>query len=125
MLAEIACQDVTDRVQIGAAVMGHDALGVARGARGVAQRNRVPFIVGHFCHEARIALRQRRLIFDFADPFSASEGSVIDVDHERLRPRHQPERLADHAGKLRIDQNDPSAAMVELEGDREGVEGGC
>ena len=39
-------QDVADRIEVGAAVMGHHALGITRGARGVAQRNRVPLVAG-------------------------------------------------------------------------------
>ena len=122
MLAEIARQDVADGVEIGAAVMGDDALGIARGARGVAQRDRVPFVVGQPCDEAGIALRDRRLVFDLADALAAGKGGIVDVDHERFWSVHQRQRFRDHAGKFRIDQDDLRAAMVELEGDRGRIE---
>ena len=44
MLAEIARKDVTDGVQVGTAVVGHHALGIARCSRGVAERDGVPFV---------------------------------------------------------------------------------
>ena len=122
MLAEIAGQDIADGIEIGAAVMGHDALGIARGARGIAQRNRVPFVAGRSCDESRIALRDRRLVFDFADPLAARKRRIVDIDDEGLWALHQRQRFRDHAGKFRIDQNDFRAAMVELEGDRGRIE---
>ena len=122
MLAEIAGEDVADGIEIGAAVMGHDALGIARGARGVAQRDRVPFVAGRSCDEAGVALRDRRFIFDFADALAAGERRIVDVDHERLWALHQRQRFRDHAGKFRIDQDDLGAAMVELERDRGRIE---
>ena len=72
--------------------------------------------------KACIALRQRVLIFDLADPFAAGESRIVDVDDERFWPVHQRQRLRDHAGKFRIDQDDLGAAMIELEGDRGGIE---
>ena len=80
MLAEIAGEDIADGIEIGAAVMGHDALRIARGARGIAQRNRVPFVAGQPCDEAGIACRDRRLVFDFADPLAARKRRVVDID---------------------------------------------
>ena len=122
MLAEIAGEDIADGVEIGAAVMGDDALRIARGARGVAQRDRVPFVAGQPCDEAGIALRDRRLVFDFADPLAAGKGRIVDIDHERFWALHQRQRFGDHAGKFRIDQDDLGAAMVELERDRGRIE---
>jgi len=122
MLAEIAGEDVADGVEVGAAVVGHDALGITRGPRGVAERNGVPFIFRRFCDETLIALRQRVFVFDRADVFSVRESGIVDIDDERFWSRHQLQRLGDHAGKFRIDQDDLRAAMIELEGDRGGIE---
>ena len=118
MLAEIAGEDVADRVEVGAAVMRDDALGIAGGARGVAQRNGFPFVGRQPGFDVGIALGDRRLIFDFANAFSA-EGRVVDVDDKGLRTLHQRQRFRDHARKFRIDHNDLGAAMVELEGNRQ------
>ncbi len=121
MLAEIGRQDVADGVEIGAAVVGHHALGVARGARGIAQRDGVPFVLGRSCGEAFVALRQRVLVFDLADPLSSSKSRIVDIDDKRFWSRHQGQRLRYHAGKFRVDQDDFRAAMIELEGDRGGI----
>ena len=122
MLAEIAGEDVADGVEVGAAVVGNDPLGISGGSRGIAERDGVPFVLRRPCGEPGVALRHGVLVFEFADPLSARESRVIDVDHQRLRTRHQRQRFGDHAGKFRIDQNDLCAAMVELEGDGIGFE---
>ena len=44
MQADVAGQRLADRVQIGAAVMDHDALGMARRAGGVVEADRLPFV---------------------------------------------------------------------------------
>src|SRR5215207_916902 len=97
MLAEAAGEDVADGVEVSAAMMRHHALRVARGARGVAERNGVPFVGRSFWLEARIALGYRRLIFDLADPLAPSEHRIVDVDDIRLWSLHQRQRLSDHA----------------------------
>ena len=122
MLAEIAGEDIADGVEIGAAMMGDDALGIARRARRVAQRDRVPFVAGRDRREVRIALRDGGFIFDLADALAAFERGIVDVDHERLWPAHLRQRIGDHAGKFGIDQNDFCAAMIELERNRGRIE---
>ena len=77
MLAEIAGQDIAHGIEVGAAVMGHDALRVARGPRRIAQRNRVPFIAGPPCDECWIARRDRCLVFEFADPLAAGNARTF------------------------------------------------
>ena len=122
MLAEIAGEDVADGVEIGAAMVGHHALGIAGRSRGVTERDGVPFVRRQPCDKARIALRQRVLIFDLADAFATGKGCIVDIDDERLWPGHQGQRLGDHAGEFRIDQNDFRAAMIELKRDRTGIQ---
>ncbi|MGY3409954.1 hypothetical protein ACVWZV_006067 [Bradyrhizobium sp. GM5.1] len=68
--------------------MGDDPLGISRGARGVAQRDRIPFIARQDRREVRIALRERGLVLDLADAPAAFEGGVVDVDHERFWATH-------------------------------------
>ena len=60
-----------------------------------------------------------------ADALALMKGErpdVIDVDHIRPLALHQSERIRNHAGKFRIDQDDLGAAMVELERDRGRIE---
>ena len=122
MLAEIACEDIADGIEIGAPVMRHHAFGIARGAGRVAQRDRIPLVVGQLFSEAGIALRYRGLVFEFADALSAGIGSIVDVDDIGFWAFHQRQRFRDHAGKFRIDQDNFGAAMVELKRDRGRVE---
>ena len=122
MLAEIAGQDIADGIEIGAAVMGHDALWVARGAGGIAERDRVPFVGRQPCDEAGIALRDGRFVLDLTNPLAARKRRVVDIDDEGFRPLHQRQRFRDHAAEFGIDQDDFRAAMVELEGNRRRVE---
>ena len=122
MLAEIAGEDVADGVEVGAAMVGHHALRIARGSRGIAERDGVPFVLRQPRDETFIALRQRVLVFDLADPLAAGESRIVDVDDEWLWTLHQGQRLRYHAGKFRIDQDDLGAAVIELEGDRGGIE---
>ena len=122
MLAEVAGEDIADGIQVSAAVMGDDALRIACCARGVTQRDRVPFVAGQARHEAGIALRHRRLIFEFADPRAAGISGIVDVDYEGFWSLHQCQRFRNHAAKLRIDQDNFRTAMIELECDRGRVE---
>jgi hypothetical protein len=57
-----------------------------------------------------------------ADPLAAGKGCIVDVDHERLRAAHQPERIRDYVGEFGIDQDDLRPAMVELKRDRGRIE---
>jgi hypothetical protein len=93
MLAEIAREDIADGVQVGAAVMGHNALRIACCARCVTERDGIPLVFRQPRREAGVALRQRVLVFDLADAFTAREIRIVDIDDERLRPLHQFKRL--------------------------------
>src|SRR6202051_792767 len=95
MLAELACEDVADRIEVSAAVVGDDALRITRGAGGVAQRDGFPFVRRQSWNEVGIALRQRVFIFDLADPPAAGESGIIDVDDERFGALHYRQALAD------------------------------
>ena len=58
---------VAERVQIGAAMMVDDALGVAGRARGVVEGDRVPLVVRGFRGEFRVAGRDEVLVLNVAD----------------------------------------------------------
>ena len=62
--AHAAGEHIADREQISAAMMIDDALGIAGGARGIIERNRVPFAVGHFPSKVGIAGGDEILILD-------------------------------------------------------------
>ena len=119
MLAEVAGQDVADGVEIGAAVVGNDALGIAGGSGSIAERDGVPFVLRRPCGKVGVALCHGIFVFELADPLSAGKSRVVDVDQQWLWAGHQRQRLGNHAGKFGIDQEDLGAAMVELK--RDGV----
>ena len=83
------------RQQIGAAMVIDDALGIAGGARGVVERDGVPFVVRHQPGEIGIALAQKILVFDAAEPLAgAGEFRIVIVDDQRLAPCAAPARLS-------------------------------
>src|SRR3954447_16896886 len=58
MLPQVAGKDITDRVEIGATMMGNDALRIAGGPRRIAQRNGVPFVLRRPWGKVGVTLRQ-------------------------------------------------------------------
>ena len=85
-----------------------DALRIAGRARGVVERDRVPFVVGHRPGEIRIAAGDEVFVVERADPLALRVGRVgrivgiVIVDHQRLRLR-QRQRLLDDAGEFAVD----------------------
>ena len=96
-----------------AAVMIDHAFRIAGGARCVVERDRVPFVVGHFPGVARVALRDEFLVFDGADPLArAGKFLIVIVDDQRLHLGER-ERLFHHLGEFAVDDHDLGAGMVE------------
>ena len=67
-LAEVRRERIAEAQEVGAAMMIDDALRVASRARGVVERDRVPFVVRQFPGELRIAARDKILVFRFGKP---------------------------------------------------------
>ena len=124
MLAHAAGDDVRHRQQIRAAMMIDDALGIAGGAGRVVERDRVPFVVRHQPGEVGIALAQKILVFEIAEPFARTgEFRIVVVDDQRLGLAGR-ERVLDHLGKFAVDDQHLGLAVVERERDDGGVEPG-
>ena len=112
------------RQQIGAAVMIDHALGIARGAGRVVERDRVPFVVRHRPGEVRVAFAQQFLVFEAAEPLArAGEFGIVVVDDQRLHLGER-QRLLDHLGEFAIGDQHLGLGMVEREGEDRGVEPG-
>src|SRR5438067_11647180 len=60
-------ESVAERVEIGATVVIDDPLRIAGGARGVVERDRVPFILGRHFREGRVAARDERFVIHLAE----------------------------------------------------------
>jgi len=112
---------VADGVQIGAAGMVDAALGVAGGARGVEQGNRLQFVFGLAARELGLALGEQRLVVAASQPLAALGQRVVDVDHQDVAAEPL-EGGADGGRELPVAQQALGAAVVQNEGDGRGVE---
>src|ERR1019366_4931556 len=103
-------------VQVSAAVVIHHSFGIARGARGVIERDRLPFVARQFPGEIRVALRQKLLVRQLAQQLATLSILVVDVNNQRL-VSNSVERLRDHARKLAVCDEHLAIAMLEDESD--------
>ena len=81
---------------MGAPVMVDDPLGVARSTRCIVQADRVPFIDRRLPRVVGVALRKQRFVVERAQPLSAVEVWIVDVDDQELT-RALCQRVLDHA----------------------------
>ena len=112
---------VTQRIQIGAPVVIDHALGVARGAGGVIDRDRVPLVRGPAPVEAGVAAGEQRLVLDLPEQIAALLRRIVDVDDERGYRRLR-ERIRNHRREGPVGEQHPGIGVVEDEGERGGVE---
>ena len=116
MLPQAPDQYVAERVQIGAAMVIDDPLGVAGRAGGVVQRDRIPFVCGRQFGEGWVATGEKGLVIDVAEARAARTRRVDDVDDQWLAL--QPcQRLFDDRGEFGIGDQDLGFAVSEDEGD--------
>ena len=88
MRAEIARQDVADGVEIRAAIMRDDALGIARGAGCITERNSVPFVLRLMPGEVRVAGRDRRFILESSTSIKSGFGPFIRSSASEITPEN-------------------------------------
>ena len=128
MARQVPGEHIADRVQIGAAVMDHHTLGVAGGARGVVQADRIPFIFRQPPDMGRVAARNQVLVGNVTEAHArAAVFRVIDIDQHRQAfagRLHQPDGGPHHLGELAIDNQHLAVGMLEHEGHRGCVEPG-
>ncbi|MPL88378.1 hypothetical protein SDC9_34398 [bioreactor metagenome] len=116
--------DIRQRIQMRAAVVIDHALRVAGGARGVVQRDRVPFVIGADPAEIGVALGEQFLIADLADLARRAEGRVGDVDHQQVARPRDVHGAVDDLGEFRVDEDHLAFGMAEDEGHGFGIETG-
>ncbi|MCY1231254.1 hypothetical protein D9M72_436960 [compost metagenome] len=120
MLGQVPFEDVGDRVDGRAAVVIDHALGVAGGAGGVVQRDRVPLVRGHVPSVIRIARSQEGFIVGLAERLRLRPQRIVDRDH--LEPRDFQRHLPRKVGKLGVGQQHAGLAMAQHEDQVGGVE---
>ena len=122
--AHVGGDDIADREQVGAAVMIDDPLGVAGGARGVVERNRVPLVARPDPFVFRVALGEQRLVVERAERCAVAViFGIVVVDDQRLR-LGELQRRRGNSRELAVDDQRLGLAVIEHEGDRRGVEAG-
>ena len=117
---------VAHRVQVGAAVVGDDSLGVAGGAAGVADGDGVPLVGRALQWGQRFVRGQQCLVLVFADALTgAFVFAVADVDHHRRAPvfaAQQLQRLRHHRRELAVGDQHLGLAVVHLPGQQRRVQ---
>ncbi len=107
-----------------AAMVVHDALGVAGRAAGIIERDRVPFVLRHGPAIVRIAIGDEILIIEIAEALAFDAAfEVAIVDQERLH-LGLLQRLLEDGAELGVADQHFRVGMVEHEGDRRGIEAG-
>ncbi len=121
MAAHVPGKDIADGVEVGAAVVVDDALGLAGGAGGVVERNRLPLVVGQAPVEFRVALAQEVLVLQLAQALAAGTGGVVHVDDQRrfFETRYC---LGDDGRKLAVGDQRLGLAVLQAVGDGGGIE---
>ncbi len=122
MLAEVGGEHVGVAHERRAAVAVDHALGIAGGAAGIVERERVPLVGGHAPAEARIALGEEGLVVGVRQRLAGlRELGVVAVDDERPHLGLR-QRVAHHGRELAVADDDLGVGVVELEGDEGRVE---
>ena len=109
-------------VQVGAAVVVDDALGVAGGAGGVVEGDGVPLVGREGGGEGRVAGGEEGFVGDGADGRVGGGERVVDVDDEGGGVLELGEGFAHHGGVFGVDEDGAGFGVAEDVGDRGGVE---
>ena len=110
--------DVGDRIEIGAPVVRDHPLGIAGGARGVVQRNRVPFVAGQAPVELRITLGQKCLVAKLANQVASHMHRVVHINHQGPGAGHQGQRLGNRGGELPVGDQHPCLTVFQHKSNR-------
>ena len=118
MLGHVPLQHIADGIVVRAAVVVDNALGVARGAAGVVQRNRIPFVAGQLPVKTGIALGHKAFVIGIANLLGGwAVNSVLHLNHMNgVRGLAQLERLGHDAHKFRVNDQGLGFAVVQHEG---------
>ena len=123
MVRHLPTDGVRDGVQVGPPVVIDDALRIARGAGGIVERDRLPFVGGQFPFVIGIALGQQAFVIGLAQGDVLVRGFRIDDidDRDVLAPGHGEGGLH-RRREFRVGQQNLGLAVVQAEGDGFGVQ---
>ena len=102
-------------------MMVDDTLGVAGGAGGIEERQRIPFVLRSRPGERRIALGEERFVGERANGLSLRSLGIVDVDDENIA-REPGERRLDRRREFGVGNERFRPSVLEAEGDGRGVE---
>ena len=84
MAADVGGEDVAGREQVCAAMVVDDALRIAGRARGVVERDRVPFVAGRRALVSCVPLGDQGLVVEIPQPLAGSVVfGIVVVDDQR------------------------------------------
>ncbi|MNQ31925.1 hypothetical protein D3C85_453080 [compost metagenome] len=112
---------VAHGVEVGAAVVVDDALGVAGGTGGVVETDGVPLVLRPLPGELGVALGEEGLVVEVADRLALAVFGIVDVDHQRRVVEHADGGV-DHCMELTVGDQYLGLAVLEHEGDGLGVQ---
>ncbi len=126
VFGHVPLQHVADGVGGGAPVVVDHALGVAGGAAGVVERNRIPLVGGQAPDKGGVAAGHKGVVVGAAQALhGGAVERVLHLDHAQGRGGGaQGQRLGQGAGELRVHDHGLGLAVIQHEGDGLGVEPG-
>jgi hypothetical protein len=108
-------------IQVGAAMVHHHALRVARGARGVGERDRCPFVARWLDGKPGIAGGEEILV---GRGFDRRAGDTVIHNHHLWRVGHARQRVGRDGGEFAVQQQQLRARMAEDEAHRRRIQPG-
>ncbi len=123
VLGQLPGEHVVDRIEVGTAMVIDHPLGVACGAGGVVEGDRLPLILRQPAELIPIALGKKPLIVELADQLPLLIEGIVDGDQQRL-VLDKCQRLLHQGAKLPVHQHHLALGMLEDKGHRLGIESG-
>ncbi|MNG90191.1 hypothetical protein D3C79_490790 [compost metagenome] len=112
---------VAQGVEVGATVVVDHAFGVASGARGVVERDRLPLVVWPFPGELRVTFGEECFVVQVADRAAFAVFRIVNVDHQR-RMFKQRQGALDHGMELAVGDQYLGFAVLQHERNGFGVQ---
>src|SRR5271154_1100733 len=105
MAPDVGGDDIADREQIGAAMVVDDALGIAGRARGVVERDRVPFVARRRALVSLVALGDQGLVVEPAEPLARAFVLGVGVVDRQRAGAGVLQRRSDDGREFAIDND--------------------